>query len=101
MEHTVFNFEIPQEKLFPTLDMFAQFFIHPLLLPDAVDREINSIESEFQLSKNVDDCRSQELMFNTSKGDQNTYKHPFGKFSWGNMHSLKVCFNAHSIFYFS
>ena len=45
MEHTMYHLEISQEKFFDALDMLAQFFIHPLLLEDAVDRELNSIES--------------------------------------------------------
>ena len=69
LEHTVYHLEIPQEGLFPALDMFAQFFIHPLLLEDAVERELNSIESEFQLSKNSDSCRLQQLMCHTCGHD--------------------------------
>lgn len=87
LEHTIYHFEIPQEGLFQALDMFAQFFIHPLLLEDAVDRELNSIESEFQLSKNSDQCRIQQLMCDTC--GQNVEQHPFAKFSWGSLQSLK------------
>ncbi|KAI2493160.1 metalloendopeptidase [Fragilaria crotonensis] len=83
IEYTVYHLEIPQEKLFPALDMFAQFFINPLMKEDAVERELNSIESEFQLSKNNDQCRLQQLQCHTS-GTQ-----PFCKFSWGNLQSLK------------
>jgi nardilysin len=82
-EYTVYHLEVPQEKLFPALDMFAQFFIHPLMKEDAVERELNSIESEFQLSKNNDQCRLQQLQCHTA-GTQ-----PFCKFSWGNLKSLK------------
>jgi nardilysin len=87
LEYTVYHFEIPQEGLFQALDMFAQFFIHPLLLEDAVERELNSIESEFQLSKNSDHCRVQQLMCETCGHDAE--QHPFAKFSWGNLASLK------------
>lgn len=68
--------------------MFAQFFVDPLLLPDAVDRELNAIESEFQLAKNSDSCRVQQLLFHTSGREKKD--HPFGTFSWGNLNSLKV-----------
>lgn len=87
LEYTLFHFDVCQEKLFEALDMFGQFFVSPLLLPDAMDRELNAIESEFQLSKNADECRVQELMCHTGKDPA---EHPFGKFSWGNTHSLKV-----------
>ena len=87
LEYTVYHFEIPQEGLFQALDMFAQFFIHPLLLEDAVERELNSIESEFQLSKNSDHCRVHQIMCHTCGHDVN--QHAFAKFSWGNLKSLK------------
>ena len=87
MEYTLYHLEIPQEKLFKALDMFAQFFVHPLLLDDAVDRELNSIDSEFQLSKNSDSSRLQQLLCHTSGHTATT--HPFATFSWGNLYSLQ------------
>lgn len=50
-EHTVYYFDIPQEHLEGALDIFAQFFIEPLMMESSVERELNSIESEFQLVK--------------------------------------------------
>jgi nardilysin len=88
LEHTVYHFEIPQEHLPSALDMFAQFFTHPLLLENSVERELKSIESEFQLVKNSDNCRAQHLMCHTSGNTPE--QHPFAKFSWGNLQSLKV-----------
>ena len=70
------------------MDMFAQFFIDPLLTPDAADREIKSINSEFELIKNSDYCRLEQLLFSTS--GKNADEHPYAKFGWGNMRSLKV-----------
>jgi nardilysin len=90
-EYTVYHLEVPQEKLFMALDMFAQFFIHPLMKEDAVERELNSIESEFQLSKNNDHCRLQQLQCHTA-GTQ-----PFCKFSWGNLQSLKEIPAKHGV----
>lgn len=49
------------------LDIFAQFFVSPLMKADSSDRELESIESEFCLSKNSDACRLQELWCHTSK----------------------------------
>lgn len=49
------------------LDIFAQFFVSPLMKPDSSDRELQSIESEFCLSKNNDACRLQELWCHSSK----------------------------------
>mmetsp|Transcript_4670 Transcript_4670/g.6622 ORF Transcript_4670/g.6622 Transcript_4670/m.6622 type:complete len:1236 (+) Transcript_4670:57-3764(+) len=95
LEYTLYHLEICQEKFFEALDMLSQFFIEPLLLDDAVERELNSIESEFQLSKNSDECRQQQVLCHThkdmngSKRQQSIGDHPFGKFSWGNLKSLK------------
>ncbi|CAN0456522.1 unnamed protein product, partial [Hapterophycus canaliculatus] len=49
------------------LDIFAQFFVSPLMKADSSDRELQSIESEFCLSKNNDACRLQELWCHTCK----------------------------------
>jgi len=118
LEHTMYHFEICQEKLPEALDMLANFFIDPLMLQDAVDREIQSIESEFQLSKNSDDCRLQQLLCHVcdlqnkaSNGEEKSpddtddsdninfdlQKHPFATFSWGNMDSLKLKPKQHGI----
>jgi hypothetical protein len=65
------------------LDMFAQFFIAPLMNEGSTARELNSIESEFSLSKNSDSCRLQELWCATSAPEG----HPFGNFTWGSKYS--------------
>lgn len=82
-ETTVFSLSIPQEFLWPGLDRLAQHFVSPLLQESAVERELNSIESEFELHKNSDGCRRQQLLCSTSKKD-----HPVAKFGWGNLKSL-------------
>jgi nardilysin len=75
LEHTVYHFEIPQEHLVGALDMFAQFFTAPLLLETSVEQELNAIESEFQLVKNSDSYRVNQLMCHTSGNDPKD--HPF------------------------
>ena len=87
LEYTVYHFEIPQEYLAKGLDMFAQFFTAPLMLESSVDRELNAIESEFQLVKNSDGSRLQHLMSHTC--GYSPTRHPFAKFSWGNKQSLQ------------
>jgi len=83
-EHTSFYFTCSNKKLSPSLDMFSQFFVSPLMLQDAVDRELNAIESEFQLSKSSNGNRLQEIVCRTAKKD-----HPLSKFGWGNNKSLR------------
>ncbi len=87
LEYTVYHFEIVQEYLAKALDMFAQFFTSPLLSENSVGRELNSIESEFQLVKNSDGTRLQHLMSHTC--GHTPSEHPFAKFSWGNLQSLQ------------
>lgn len=87
-ENTVYHFEIPQEQLAGALDLFAQFFVAPLLKESSVDRELKAIESEFMLSKNSDCPRSSQLMAYTN--GRSFEEHPASKFGWGNWHSLKT-----------
>ncbi|CAB1097976.1 unnamed protein product [Ectocarpus sp. CCAP 1310/34] len=72
-EYTLYHFDVLPQHLEKALDIFAQFFVSPLMKADSSDRELQSIESEFCLSKNNDSCRLQELC----------------KFCWGNLHSLR------------
>jgi len=87
-EHTVFHFEIPQEYLAGAMDMFAQFFVAPLLNESSVDRELKAIESEFMLTKNSDCTRMSQLIAHTC--GKSVHEHPASKFGWGSYHSLKT-----------
>ena len=95
LEYTLYHFDVAQEKLWEAMDMFSQFFVSPLLRPEAMERELNAIESEFQLSKNDDGCRFQELMCQTCGKEASD--HPFGKFSWGNIKSLQEIPEANGV----
>ena len=39
------------------LDVFGQFFVAPLMKENTVEREINAVDSEFDLAKQNDWCR--------------------------------------------
>ncbi|XP_077862636.1 nardilysin-like [Saccoglossus kowalevskii] len=84
-ERTVFHFEIPTKHFHEGLDRFAQFFISPLMKPDSSDREIEAVDSEFQMSLTSELSRKQQLLGTFAKDD-----HPMGKFMWGNTKSLKT-----------
>lgn len=45
MFQTSFHFDVEQKYFHQALDIFAQFFIHPLLRQDSVDREIQAVDS--------------------------------------------------------
>lgn len=85
-EATTYYFSIPQEHLLGALDRLAQFFISPLMLQSGVERELKAIESEYQLNKQSDHARLQQLWSTTC----NNPTHPFAQFNWGNIKSLKV-----------
>ena len=54
-EYTIYFFSVNSEKLTEAADIFAQFFIAPLFTESAVNREINAVNSEFELTKGVPD----------------------------------------------
>jgi nardilysin len=83
-EHTVYSFRIPQPHLFGALDRLAQFFVEPLLQLGSVDRELQAIESEFNLHRNSDSTRWQQLVSATAPPS-----HPLSKFGWGNLRTLQ------------
>jgi secreted Zn-dependent insulinase-like peptidase len=50
---TSYTFEVGPAHLEKSLDMFANFFISPLIKENAMERELSAIESEFcQASQN-------------------------------------------------
>ena len=61
-EHTLYHLEIGQRHLASALERLASFFVCPLLRGDALERELNAVDSEFKLSKNADDCRMGQLL---------------------------------------
>lgn len=64
--------------------MAANNFASPVLAKEAMEREINAIESEFKMCFPDDNIRIlQILMSNTADKD-----HVFNRFCWGNLKSL-------------
>lgn len=84
-EFTIFYFTIDQEHLSGALDRFAQFFISPLMLPESMEREMESVESEFQNSINSDVYRVSQIFASMVLED-----HPASSFTWGNLRTLKT-----------
>lgn len=82
-EYTCFEFDVTAQYFVQSLDIFANCFISPLLLSECSDREINAIENEFNLARNDDAVRLQQLYCHAARQG-----HIFRKFSWGNMKSL-------------
>lgn len=83
-ETTVFYFECLEKHFFQALDKFAQFFIAPLMKKDAIAREREAIESEFQMALPSDSSRRDQLMYSLAKENS-----PVNSFSWGNLITLR------------
>ncbi|TNN40007.1 Nardilysin [Liparis tanakae] len=83
-ERTVFQFDVQRRSFKEALDRWAQFFISPLMIRDAIDREVEAVDSEFQLAKPSDSQRKEMLFGSLAKPG-----HPMGKFGWGNAKTLK------------
>ncbi|TRY82894.1 hypothetical protein DNTS_001530 [Danionella cerebrum] len=83
-ERTIFHFDIQRKYLREALDRWAQFFICPLMIPDAVDREVEAVDSEYQMAQPIDSNRKDMLFGSLAKAD-----HPMSKFFWGNAQTLK------------
>ena len=71
--------------LLGAMDRFAQFFIEPLFLADALDRELQAVDSE-----NKKNLQSDQRRLNQLKQSLSNPKHPFCRFSTGNLETLKT-----------
>ncbi|KAJ8273984.1 hypothetical protein COCON_G00086090 [Conger conger] len=83
-ERTIFQFDVQRKRFREALDRWAQFFICPLMIKDAIDREVEAVDSEYQLAKPSDSHRKEMLFGSLARPG-----HPMGKFCWGNAQTLK------------
>lgn len=83
-EITSYTFEVGPTHLETALDMFAHFFISPLMKAETMERELSAIESEFNQAVQNDRVRLQQVLSATTPKS-----HPYHRFSWGNRKSLK------------
>ncbi|KAI5298778.1 Insulinase (Peptidase M16), partial [Ascosphaera atra] len=73
-----------QSPLYGALDRFAQFFIAPLFLQESLDRELHAVDSENKKNLQSDQWRLMQLQKSFSNP-----KHPYHKFSTGNLETLR------------
>ncbi|KPI98904.1 Nardilysin [Papilio xuthus] len=83
-ELTTFYFEIQEKYLPQAMDMFSQFFVSPLMMKEAMQREREAIESEFAIASPSDSNRKDQLLASLFPEG-----HPARTFTWGNLRSLK------------
>ncbi|XP_059646301.1 insulin-degrading enzyme-like 1, peroxisomal [Cornus florida] len=84
-EHTDYHFDVNNDCFEEALDRFAQFFVKPLMSPDATMREIKAVDSENQKNLLSDPWRMNQLQKHMSAEG-----HPYHKFSTGNWDTLEV-----------
>ncbi|KAG0448695.1 hypothetical protein HPP92_027703 [Vanilla planifolia] len=85
MKHTNYYFDINTKFLEEGLDRFAQFFIKPLMSPDATIREIKAVDSENQKNLLSDIWRMDQLQKHLSSKN-----YPYHKFGTGTWDTLEV-----------
>ncbi|XP_043942822.1 nardilysin [Protopterus annectens] len=83
-ERTIFQFDIQRKYFMEALDRWAQFFICPLMIRDAIEREVEAVDSEYQLARPSDSNRKEMLFGSLAKTG-----HPMANFFWGNALTLK------------
>jgi len=84
LTNTNYHFECSNEAFSGGLDRFAQFFIAPLLGAEQTDREMNAVDSEFNMSLQNDAWRKFMLMQTLSNPESRLHR-----FNCGNLESLK------------
>ena len=82
-QDTIYFWEVQNKYFNKTLDIFAQFFISPLLKQDAVDREVQAVNSEHE--KNIN---SREWILSRMLQVVSDKNYPYHKFSTGNLETL-------------
>jgi len=81
---TVFYHSIKSNALVESLDIFAQFFISPLMKQEYVDKELNAVNSEHLKNLNSDIWRESQLLRSLAKPES-----VFNRFGTGNLSTLK------------
>eukprot|EP00814_Leptocylindrus_danicus_P018893 CAMPEP_0116007748 /NCGR_PEP_ID=MMETSP0321-20121206/2472_1 /TAXON_ID=163516 /ORGANISM="Leptocylindrus danicus var. danicus, Strain B650" /LENGTH=1177 /DNA_ID=CAMNT_0003476479 /DNA_START=185 /DNA_END=3718 /DNA_ORIENTATION=+ len=83
MDCATFKFEVMQEHAEEAVDIFAQFFVDPLMTESGTGREVQAVNSEN--SKNMATDARRRLQILKALADQD---HHFSKFSTGNKETL-------------
>ncbi|XP_014089704.1 nardilysin [Bactrocera oleae] len=83
-EETCFYFEVSEEHLDSSMDYFSALLKAPLMKKEAMTRERDSVESEFQQIVHDDEVRRDQLVAAYA-----TPGYPHATFPWGNLKTLK------------
>jgi insulysin len=82
--NTNYHFQCSNEAFEEGFDRMSQFFIAPMFSKDSADREVNAVDSEYNMSLQVDAWHQSNLQMSLSHPDS-TYH----KFMCGNKETLQ------------
>jgi len=82
-ENTGFFFKIHSDRFSEAIDIFSRFFIDPLFSAEYVEKEVNSVNSEFERNIQLDSKRKEMVLREIAHKDS-----LFHRFSTGNKHTL-------------
>ena len=80
---TNYYFSISSEKFTEALEVFSHFFIDPLLKEEMVEKEVNAVNSEYEIDVSGDGWKLLHLLSLISNDN-----HPMSRFTIGNNESL-------------
>lgn len=91
-DSTVYYFKIENKAFQDGLDIFSHFFIDAKLDKDAVDKEINAVNNEYEIDLQKNEWRFMELLKKLARKEN-----PFHRFTIGNLKTLKDIPNSMNI----
>lgn len=92
-EKTAYFFDVAEKSFPEALDRFGQQFVAPLLNKNAIQRERESVDSEFQMAQKSDDIRLNALCKSLAISS-----HPVSFFDYGNSTTLKENINDDDLY---
>jgi insulysin len=84
-DHTNYHFECVPEGLFKVLDVFAQFFIAPLLNENSIQNEMHAVNSEY-----INSLTNEYWRTNAATKKFVSQFHPESKFNMGSLETLSI-----------
>jgi insulysin len=80
---TNYYFNVQNQGVLDVLDVFANFFVSPLLVEESIQREVNAVDSEYQIDVAEDAWKLFHILTLLTREE-----HPLSQFSIGNRGTL-------------
>eukprot|EP01022_Parablepharisma_sp_SALTPOND_P016358 TRINITY_DN2384_c0_g1_i1.p1 TRINITY_DN2384_c0_g1~~TRINITY_DN2384_c0_g1_i1.p1 ORF type:complete len:986 (+),score=115.66 TRINITY_DN2384_c0_g1_i1:102-3059(+) len=82
--HTNFYFSVANDAFVEALGRFSEFFKEPLFCPDAIEREIQAVDSEYKKDLPNDTRKCYQVLLSQANPEN-----PINRFTCGSMETLK------------